>query len=472
MRLGQTSVVHFLSQLVTSVVGFLVTVYLARTLGSEVLGTYFLVVALVLWLQIATGRGIQTAVTKRLSEIGDADTYLTAGVVLQVLAFVVVSVLVLLFREPIRWYVGFDASPLVVVVLFSGLLFSFVRSVLEGENRVHVSSLLRPVDRVVRSALQVAAVLLGFGVVGLLAGYAVAGLVAGVLGVLFVATRLAWPERIHFERLLRYARYSWLSAVESRAFSSMDTLVLGAFVSSGLIGIYEIAWNLASVLAIFGVSISRTMFPAMSELASRESEHAVAGLVDDALAYAGLFIVPGLVGGLVVGDRVLALYGREFPAGATVLVVLLLARLLYAYESQFVTVLGAIDRPDVAFRINATFVLTNLVLNVVLVWRFGWVGAAVATTASASVGLVLGYRAVDALIDFDVPMDEIAKQWLAAGTMGGVVYAARTALGDVGVGLAIGLVVAGAGVYFLALFALSERFRTTVQRNLPSIPAW
>lgn len=466
MRVGQTSVVHFASQLVSSLVGFLATVYLARVLGSEVLGTYFLFVAVLIWLQVLGNNGIRVALIKRLSEAGTGGEYLSAGLSMQAVVFLVLAGAVYAFRTPLDAYLGFPGSVPLVVLLLASLLLKLVAAVLEGQQQVHIASLLDPIDQTARSGLQIGAATLGYGIVGLLASYGAARVVAAVVGSLFVRVRPALPRREHVERLGSFAGYSWLTGIESRTFSSMDTIVLGFFVGSGLIGIYEIAWNLASVLAIFGASIAQSLFPRMSELSSRTEDRLIADLTTEALAYAGLFVIPGLVGVLVVGDTVLAIYGTEFTEGYLVLVVLVAARLVYVYESQLVNVLSAIDRPEAAFRVNLAFVGTNLLLNVVFVARFGWTGAAAATALSAVVGTVLSYYALQAELSVEVPVWEIARQWLAAGVMAVPLYFGRLALGD-GTVAAVALVGGGAFVYFLALSMLSERFRTTVRSNLP-----
>jgi len=126
--------------------------------------------------------------------------------------------------------------------------------------------------------------------------------------------------------------------------------------------------------------------------------------------------------------------------------------------------------------VNVVFVAANVSLNVVLIYVYGWVGAAVATAVSVAVSLVLAYRRVDSLIDFETPVGEILRQWLAAGAMAGVVAAGlwleeTYRLVGHNFAVVVGLVVIGAGVYFLALLGLSTEFRETVDRNLPaSIP--
>lgn len=472
VRLGQTSAIHFGSHVLASIAGFVATLYIARELGSSTLGTYSVFVAVLIWLKTAIGTGLHEAVKKRISEAGERSGDLGAGILLQAVGFLVVAAAAVTFSGPLNDYLGFEGTVALVGTFALVLTFAFVRTVLEGERKVHLSALLWPLDRIVRSGVQLGVVflgLLGGGLVGLVWGYAAGAAVATLVGLVGVGGRPGLPRREHFERVLGFARYSWLSGVEERSFSSMDTVVLGVFVAPNLIGYYEVSWNLASILAIFGVSISDAMFPTISKLDSEDERAAVGGLVNDALAFTGLFLVPGLVGAVVVGERVLAIYGPGFRQAGTVLLILIVARLLYAYEAQLVSTLNAIDRPEIAFRVNAVFVGLTLGLNVVLVYLYGWVGAAVATTLAAAVGLVLAYRALRGIVHFDVPVSELTRQWIAAAGMGVVVYVAEPALSRAFTPAVYGtvlLVGVGAGVYLAILVSLSKRFRTTLRDNV------
>jgi O-antigen/teichoic acid export membrane protein len=315
--------------------------------------------------------------------------------------------------------------------------------------------------------VQVVLVLSGFGIAGAFAGYVVGAIVAIAIGAYFVEVPRRKPSRRDVFRLRSYAQFSWLSSIKGRTFMSMDTIILAVFVSNSLIAVYEVAWNLASLFAIFGESIRQTLFPEMSKLSSEgSSDDEIAGLLRVSLAYAGLFIIPGLVGAAIVGDVVLTVYGSGFETGYYILLILTFARLLYGYMGQFLTTIDAIDRPDLTFRINAVFVAVNLLLNVLLTWQFGWYGAAAATTASAGIGLLLGYYYANRVVDVVVPIAEIGKQCLAAGIMAGVVFLGRAVIGG-SLPIVVVLVGVGAGVYFVTLFGLSQEFRTTVRENLP-----
>lgn len=468
MRIGQTSAVHFAAQLVTTVAGFAANVYFARILGSEVLGTYFLLLSVLAWLAIGGNLGVRSAVKKRLSETGGGDGYFSAGIGIQAVLFVSISVLVLVFEGPLNAYLGVDAARLLVALLFVKLAFDFVTSTLDGQRLVHVSALLGPLDWTLRSAFQILAVFLGFGFVGLVVGYVAAGIIAILVGLRFVSAALVAPTERHVRSLVDYSKFSWFEEIQGRTFLSMDTVVLGFFVANSFIGIYEIAWNIASVFAIFGTSIGRAVFPEISRSTSEGDIEKVLNYLNDALAYSGLFIIPGLVGGLVLGDLVLAIYGQEFTQGYSVLIILIFARLINVYQAQFTSVLSAMNRPDVTFRINSVFVAVNVVLNVVLVLQYGWIGAAVATTISAGTTLVLGYALLSRIVDVRLPLGEIGKQWLASAVMGVVVYLCRTVFPET-IPIAVMLVAVGATIYFALMFGISRRFRTVTLENLPRI---
>ncbi|MGB9965894.1 flippase [Halobacterium hubeiense] len=465
MRHGHTSIVNFVSRLIRSAAGFLATIVLTRTLGQERYGTYVLVLSVVAWVTIVADPGLTKAVQKRVSETSPGN-YVAAGALSLFGLLVAVSVALWLGEPFLTGYLGMEATIILVVVLGSNLIGTFVRTVLIGQHRVHVASLTEPLEWGIRSGVQVALVLTGFGLAGAFAGYFIGSVVAAAIGLYFVNIDLARPTREEFQNLRSFAQFSWLDSIRGQAFLSMDTVILGYFVANSVIAVYAVSWNLATLFATFGASIAVTLFPEMSKISSEGEVEEVGNLLEVSLAYAGLFTIPGLLGGAIIGDRVLAIYGSGFSTGYAILLVLTFARLLYGYQSQFVNTLNAIDRPDLTFRLNSVFITTNLVLNLALTPIYGWYGAAVATTISTTIGLVLGFRYASSVVDLSLPILEVAKQVVAAGVMAGVVGVGRLLFGE-SIPLIVALVAVGGFVYFAVFTAISQQFRTTVRDNLP-----
>lgn len=475
MRLGQTSIVDFVSNFVSSVLGFVATVYVARILGPEPLGTYQVTIGLVSWLAIFGEVGLSRAISKRVSEGSDPGEYAAAGATVIGLLFAVLATGVILFRGEIAAYIEYPASGYMVLILLVVLLDSLVSSLLIGLKLVHVNGLTVPIKTGSRALVQIGLIVAGAGTAALFIGHILGFVVVIAIGGYYVLRNLplvAVPEQKHFEGLFDFAKFSWLGNLQSRMFSYTDVLVLGYFVSSGLIGIYAAAWNIGQFLILFSGTLQSTLFPEMSEMATKENPQEVSRIIEQSLTFGGLFLIPGLFGGVLLGERLLRIYGPDFTQGAFVLSVLIVANLFMGYQTQLMNTLNAIDRPDLAFRVNVIFVAANVLLNVVLISLYGWIGAAIATATSVAVSLVLAYRHVSAIIDFDIPVGEITRQCIAGVLMAGVVYGGLRVeethrfIGH-NFAIVVILVTVGAGVYFTLLLGLSIEFRETVNRNIP-----
>lgn len=475
MKLGQTSVTFFFSRIVASLLGFGATLYFARELGAEPLGIYSLVLGVVSWLTILGTLGVPAAVSKRVSEGDEQEAHVTGGLLLVGLFTAFLLFGVGLFRGQLNAYIGYPAAKFVALILAVNLVSQVLLSTMQGLHLVEIQGFLSTLRTGLRSGFQIAVLALGGGLVGMFLGYAAGYVVTFLIGAIIIfrrLDRLQRPVRSHLRSLVDFAKFAWISDIRSKAFSWLDVVVLGFFVSSSLIGIYTVAWNIAQFLILFSSSISTTIFPEMSQLSTAEDAQATAGLFEQAMLYAGLMLIPGVIGSAVVGERILRLYGPEFTEGTLVLVILVVANLIQAYQNQIMTTLNAVDRPDLAFRVNALFLIGNLVLNVVLIYFYGWLGAAVATSMSALLSLIAGFVYLRSIITISLPTVEIVKQWSAAVIMGVLVYtlqrAERTAnLVNHNAITLLALVGTGAIVYFSILAGISEPFRSTVRRNLP-----
>jgi O-antigen/teichoic acid export membrane protein len=473
LKLGRTAAFHFLTQVVVSLSGFVATFAIARFLGPEPLGFYAKATA-ILFLVVVPILAIHTAIMKRISEGDSKGEFFGAGLLMIGGIVLVLGILTVLGRSYFSAYIGAPVTAEFVFLLVSTGLFKLVHGVLSGEKQVGRSGLLQSVDRILRTLLQVGFIFLGYSISGLLIGHAVALMTAGLLGAFFAHSWPRMPSKDHLRSVLEYARFSWLARLKGRAFGWTDTAMLGLFVASSLIGIYEVAWALASTLILVSNSIQHTLFPEFSDLSTDDDYDRIHHLLNEGLVFTGVFCIPGLVGAALVGPRILAIYGGAFRAGSVVLVLLILARLIAAFGEQFISAINAIDRPRVVFYISATFIIVNVVLNGTLIWAYGWQGAAVATTLSSTGLFLAGFGAITRLIGRPtLPWKSFGSQVLAASGMGGAIFILRD-LVPTGHYWTVALVVAAAIVYTVLLVGLSGRVREKVRglvRSTTSAPA-
>lgn len=475
MRIGQVVFIDFISTLTASVLGFVATIYVARVIGPEPLGIYHVVVSLVSTAAIIGDVGIAGAVSKRVSEGTDQFEYAAAGVsIISVLFFVVIPIVVL-FRSQIANYVNYPAVGYILIILLLVLINGILSSILIGLNLVHISGILSPIRVGAKTLSQIGLIIAGMGTAALFFGHILGLLIAVVVALYYAYKNLqssSRPSRYHFVRIVDFARYAWLGRLQGHVFSYTDVLVLGFFVSPDLIGVYIVAWNIGQLLITFSGSLITSLFPKISSTSAQNDEQAVTKLVEQALGFGGMFLIPGLFGGMLLSERILRVYGPEFQQGKRVLVVLIIANLIMGYQNQLTRTLGAINRPDLSFKINLIFVITNVSLNLFLILLYGWIGAAIATTISVLLSFILAYYYIRSIFDLNLPIYLIMKQFLSAIVMFVIIYlllVIENTYMIIGSNLivVISLVLIGSVIYFTVLLKTSYKFRNTIKKNIP-----
>lgn len=174
----------------------------------------------------------------------------------------------------------------------------------------------------------------------------------------------------------------------------LDQALAVGLLTPAAMGIYAVALNVARVVASANGSVAMVMFPRLVNLEPDEMARAVARAGRMA-SIAGIGI--GLAV-LAVGPLLLRLlYGPAFGAAIEILPILvcqvIVAGLVYVLLQGFL----AAGRPGVATTVQLTGTVLSVPLFLLLVPRFGLVGAALGLLISATARLVLTivcYRAI------------------------------------------------------------------------------
>jgi O-antigen/teichoic acid export membrane protein len=453
---------------VKSLAGFVTTFIIARLLGAGVLGTFAMATSITVFLTIPT-KAVSGTMNKRISERTDPSAYFTAGMLLIFGFLALISAAILLATPLVNDYLGAPVVGLLVLLVASNATYNVYTSILTGEKKVVSSGVLNTLEQVLRLAFQASLIVAGYSLAGLFVGKILSLVVATLIGIYLSDLSIVRPTAYHFQRLYDYGKYYWISQIKGRSFSWIDVLILGFFVESTLIGIYEVSWTLSSTLILVSQSVQQTLFPEISELGTTDDYDRVRHLVNEGLVFVGVFGIPGFFGALVIGGELLTIYRPVFEQGHIVLLFLITARLLDAYAYQLASVISALDYPEIEFRISTSFIVINTGLNLLFIWQFGWIGAAVATMLSTVVELGLSYHYLSNLIgQVEVPFKPIFTQVVASVVMAGIIYA-LTWFVPLNNYTAVGLVFVGAGIYVGVLVSISTRIRRKTWMLIPQL---
>lgn len=249
------------------------------------------------------------------------------------------------------------------------------------------------VQRLSIAVLVVLALLLGMREVGVAAGILLGTLLgwsvhAVALRRLGIRLRgLPWDRQDRREAM-RGTFLIGISAVTLTVLFRIDGVLLGVLQDTQAVAAYAVAYRLVETALLFSHAINQAIFPVMS---SSTTTARVRRGYEKALSVAAFVYLPFAVVAVVEGDRVLGLLfgGTYASASSAALAWLAPAPLLFAAAYFGITVLAARERHRdmVVAALCATAV--NLVANLLLIPPLAGTGAAIATSGSFLVQVVV-----------------------------------------------------------------------------------
>jgi O-antigen/teichoic acid export membrane protein len=228
---------------------------------------------------------------------------------------------------------------------------------------------------------------IGFGV--LAAGYAY--IVAAALAFVVAHTllnrllSLRGPFRTHTKALVRFSMPLVVASAVSTLLAQIDKLMLGALTPTlpNAAAVYNYGYLLAAglpvVLSVFGF----LYLPLASRLDADENHEEVDRIFKVTTKWIYIAAFPIFLTFVAfAGDFVSALFPKSTPASTTVLAVLSVGFFVSAANGRCQDTLSAFGYTRVILAVNVIAAVLNIVLNVVLIRRYGVVGAALASALS------------------------------------------------------------------------------------------
>jgi O-antigen/teichoic acid export membrane protein len=474
----RNTVFALVAQIATAAFTAGLTFFLVRKLGPNEYGVFALALGVANLVALPADFGISQSaarfIAERLGDRGAMASVLAGAGRLKVAIALALAVALAALAEPIAAAYGEPGLtwPLrgVAVALAGQSVMALYLAAFIAVRRVAINVRLIVAESAVETGASIALVLLGGGAAAAAAGRAI-GYTAGAAFAIVVAVRVFGRRALAFRspapQLRALVRYGGALLIVDSAyslFSSVDVLVIGAFLGSAAVGLYSAPMRLCTVLHYPGLALSNSVSP---RVARRR------GLVGDmetfSTALRGLIVVQAaIVAPIVVwADPIARLaLGDSYRASAEILRALapfVFLQGLGPLLSVSVNFLGqARRRVPIAL---ASFAV-NLGAALVLVPAIGVVGGAISTSLAYAVYVPAHFRLCVRMLGLPAAplLRTLMRALLAAAGMAGVLALAGTS--EVSVLEAIVTLPVGLAV-FLAVLRLTGETRP-VRRRTPA----
>ncbi len=290
-------------------------VVMARLLGPSEYGLYALAYAFFYLISATNNFGFGFYLTKRLSAYGDAKDGegFSGALVSSYISVALIGIALTLIGIAVSGYAaalfhGSGATPMLFVLASLTVVFSMLYGTSDyaligiGRNAIAVS--IEICENVVLIVASVILIRMGFGASGAVAGLFISYAVAGVAGTILVfwassrlvRLRLRIPSRKEFADGFGFSLPMAAVNTLSSIVFGFGTLFLGIFVSTGVLGNYNMANSARNAIALFYSTAAVMFLPllsiAMARRAKAGKRGAVGRVYEKALLYSVVVTVP------------------------------------------------------------------------------------------------------------------------------------------------------------------------------------
>jgi len=276
--------------------------------------------------------------------------------------------------------------PLFVVVKLIGALFLALSQPEYKEIIVNVST------NVINLILVAAVVFLGGSVFHVSLSYLIAIVLGLGLGLILYQHKVhkkifsEIKPRYNYNKLLKFSLPLLFVGIFIKIMGWADTFFLGVFKSTTEVGIYNVAFPLAAAMGMFLTSFGQIYFPLTSELIAKRKYSHVSSSFEVIVRWIFLISFPAFLLMLVFPKDIIKIcFGKEYIAGATALVILIVGYFINVIVGPANQLLKSMNKTKFIFYLNLIVVCMNIVLNIILIPKYGVNGAAIATALSLAI---------------------------------------------------------------------------------------
>ncbi len=392
-----TSVVYAV-EIISRVFGFLFVIYAARVMGVKGFGDFSYAMAVLMIVGVISDFGASNLLVKMSAQNASMDRDFWTYTIIRT-AITTVTLLVVLVYLRVS---GAEEAVLYFTVLIGagmvlGCYGQNMGFVYRGLNKMHIDGVIRVSMALFAALFGIAALRAGLGLIGVggayLISYVVSSVVAFAINRRNAAVRFALPGSLkEYVPLIKASAPFFVWMVLSVVYSRADTIMLQHMKGAEAVGLYSAAGRVAETIIVIPMGIYIGILPILSSLvAERDSKtiEFISHLAIKYMTYLGLFIAC-FIG--FTSDKVIEIiyFSGEYSGAILPLQILIWSTVPPFIYMVLVALIVSGTSPGVTVRLSSISIGVNLLANLIVIPRWGFLGASAVRVSTELLGLLIG----------------------------------------------------------------------------------
>lgn len=395
--MGKGTAYLMAAQLTFLLSGYIIHFGLGRFLGPEEYGLFGIILSLLTITEIVLIRGVRDAVSKYVAEYqDDAYAILNSGIKLELVFSLVAFCIIFYFSRYIAILladmrlVNYIRLSAMIIPLVS--VYSVYIGYLSGKREFGKQATCMSVQSIGKVFGVYLLILLGLGTSGAIGGYILgSGLALIIARSYSIDTKIVLTNKFSFKKLVTFAIPLVIFSIAVSAIMNLDLLFVKALTESSIkTGYYTSTTTITRAPYYIFIALSFTLLPTISKTVSASDSPKLQEYINKSLRYLIMLVTPLTFFISSTSAEIVKLtYSTEYlPASNSVSILIFGITFITIFYILSMTIIGGGD-PKSPMMIAIVLVLLDITLNLLLIPKFELEGAAIATTATCFIGLLI-----------------------------------------------------------------------------------
>jgi O-antigen/teichoic acid export membrane protein len=429
-RIAKNTSALLVAQVVSYLLGFFYGMYTARYLGPASLGILSFALAFTAIFAVLPDFGLQSVIMREVARDKSLAPKYRANISLMKIILVVITFGLIALTINLMDYP--EETIKVVYLIGLSVIFAAFTQVFFAIFLAYESMEYLAIGQILNAALMLGGVILAiryhFSVVAFATLYSIASLIFLGYGLAVYRLKFSNQASTSAAKIIEFDWSFWKPTIKqafpfflAAAFVVIsfrtDIVLLSMMKGDMAVGWYSAARGLIEALLLIPGALLAAMYPVLSSF-HISSQESLKLAYQKSFKYLLILGLPIAVGTTILANRIiLAIYQSSFAQSITILQVLIWVVPFIFLNAMFGTVMGATNRQWLGMKVSLLCTISNVVMNIILIPRYSYIGAAIAFIVSGLVAFILYFYFLSKLVSKIPAHKLIIKPVIASGVM-------------------------------------------------------
>ena len=434
-KLAKNTSMIFTSQIINYILLFIGTIYTSRYLGPEGYGILSTGVALTTVFAVIGDLGLGTITVREVARDKSlTNKYIVNTALMKVILSIVMVILIIIAVKIINYSPEINT---VIYILTLSVIFNTFSGILGSIFQAYEKMEYGAIAGIWASALTFICLMLAIYFNLNIFAFAFINVIISALSLIYMASIFVWkfflPKMdVDLDLWKPDINVDWnfwkpviiqalplsIAIIFSTILFKLDTILLSIMEGTLVVGWYSVAYNILQALMFIPSAFTASVFPLLSvfHISSKESLEVT---YQKSFKYLSILGIPITILITLLADKIiLFIYPQGFIPSIIALKILVWVVPFTFMTITFGTILTAINKQNLLMKIVFIILIFNLILNLILIPQFSYVGSAVATVISELITFIIYFHYISKFICRIKFTDTLIKIIIASGIMG------------------------------------------------------